>query len=899
MSVIRGNEQLTGDLLNRQVFLAVSNMSVSVVFAYAVSRQVSALWLSIWLAAQFVTQVARVWMTPWLRQQLAAGRDASRYLIAISGLSGIIWGSTAGFLIETPSEPLTVTVPIFLAGMAAAATLALPATPFAFFAFVASSLLPYIAVQFWHATAVSQVYALITSGFLVGITMVGRQVHGILARSLALSNANGNLAAALDLARRDLEARVVRRETELETLMETVPAFVWIAEDRDARRVMLSRYARQRLSDPHSAPSLIDRARTVSHAGTSPGADGIADQHPLALALQGQTVEGRELCVELPDGREAYQIVSAAPLRDDGGEIVGAVGAGIDITARRRAEEALRLSEARFRDFAQSASDWLWETDSEHRFLWLSDNVYERVGAKPHLYYGRTRLELLAAETSEEIAAAHKKTLDAHEPFRDFEYRRQDPGDLRWLSVSGVPIFDEHGRFEGYRGVARDISERKAAEDHSHYLAEHDPLTGLANRRLLNRELARLSGCADRSSLGIAILLIDLDHFKRVNDCYGHHAGDMFLQHVAERLGEQSVKDRLIARVGGDEFALLVTGMHDGTRLRQLARHILDALTPPIQLDCSLVYASASIGGAMLPEAGYDPETIMRHADRALYRAKQDGRRRICIYDETLDRYIEERNALTAELAGAVDRQELRLHYQRQIDLASGGLIGVEALLRWQHPRLGLLPPSRFLDHAESSGLITRIGNWVIDEACRQASIWRRCGPAPRIAINLSQSQLADSATLTVIDRNLAEHGLEVDAIELEITETVAMDAVLQSGLDVMNGYASRNLRLALDDFGTGYSSLSNLRQLPAATIKIDRSFVAGIGDPARPAASEDCEALVHAIIGLGHTLGKCVLAEGVENERQRARLAALKCDSAQGFLFGRPAPAEMMQHAA
>lgn len=898
MSVLRGKEQLTSELLNRQVFLAISNMSVALVFAYAASGHVSGFWLALWLVAQASIQLARAVMTPSLRARLAHGDDASGYLVASSALSGIVWGSIAGFLLQSPTEPLTVTIPIFLAGMVAAGTIALPATPMAFNAFVTCALLPYIATQFWQVTTNSQVHGVISIGFLIGIMIVGRQLHGMLARSVALSEANGNLASALEVARHDLEARVVRRESELEALLETVPAYVWIAEDRDARRVALSRYARQRLSEAGGDATLLTEGQSSSGAEQLDSNGIMKVPHPLALAIQGQTVEGRELCTKLPDGRASYQIVSAAPLRSDDGEIVGAVGAGIDITARRRAEEALRLSETRFRDFAQSASDWLWETDSEHRFLWLSDNVYERVGAQPQWYYGRTRFDLLAADTSEEIAAAHKKTLDAHEPFRDFEYCRQDPGDLRWLSVSGVPIFDEHGRFEGYRGVARDISERKAAEERSRYLAEHDPLTGLANRRLLNRELARLSNSADRTALGISMLLIDLDHFKRVNDCYGHHAGDMFLCQVAERLEEDVADAGTIARVGGDEFAVLLTGVSDGMQLRQRAQSLLAALSTPIQLESNLVYASVSIGGATLADANDDPETIIRHADRALYRAKHEGRRRICIYDEKLDRYIEERNALTAELAGAVDRQELRLHYQPQVDLSSGSLVGVEALLRWEHPRHGLLPPARFLEHAESSGMIGRIGNWVIEEACRQARVWRMQGPAPRIAINLSQTQLADPTTLATIDRCLAKYSLDVDAIELEITETVIMEALLQCGPDVMDGYAMRNLRLALDDFGTGYSSLSNLRHLPAATIKIDRSFVTGIGDPSSPAA-EDSEALIDAIVGLGHTLGKYVLAEGVETERQRARLAALNCDSGQGFLFGHPAPAETLELAA
>jgi diguanylate cyclase (GGDEF)-like protein/PAS domain S-box-containing protein len=614
------------------------------------------------------------------------------------------------------------------------------------------------------------------------------------------------------------------------------------------------------------------------------------DELPLQRAARGETVRDEELRIAFDEGSFFDELISAAPVRDAAGRVTGAVGAAVDITNRKRAEEALRESEQRFRDFAAAASDWFWETDAEHRFVWMSANVEQLSGAPREWHYGKTRFELMAPGAMDPAAVAeHRRVLEAHEPFRDVEFLRRGPDGDRWLSTSGVPVLDAAGRFAGYRGVGRDVSGKRRAEERMRHQALHDELTGLPNRNLLQDRLRQALAHARRGGWQVGVLLLDLDDFKDVNDTLGHPAGDRLLRAIAERLAGVIRASDTLARLGGDEFAIVQPGpgcSPDGAA--ELARRLIGALEAPLSLDGQELRVGASVGVAIAPGDGEDADELVRRADLALYRAKTDGRGRHQFFEAALDAAVQARKRLESELRRAVARGEFVLHYQPQLDLATGGPAGVEALVRWRHPERGLVGPAEFVPLAETCGLIGPLGAWVLDEACRQARDWERRGSPTRVAVNLSPAQLRQAGGVPrAVDEALRRHGLDARWLELEITESVLLDRSDGTTDRALQELAARGVRLALDDFGTGYSSLSHLRRLPVATIKVDRSFVRGIG------RDQDDEALVRAIVALGRNLGKRVVAEGVESQAQLALLRQLGCDAAQGFLLGRPQEAD------
>ena len=672
--------------------------------------------------------------------------------------------------------------------------------------------------------------------------------------------------------------------------METVPASLWIVHDPEARRITGSRYAAERLRldrDRNQSLSAAELERPAHYRILRDGEVVPVDQLPLQRAGRGEKVEGEELRVLFDDGSHYDELISAAPIRDAGGNVTGAVGAGIDITARRQAEEALRLSEQRFRDFATSASDWLWETDAEHRFTWFSPNVKDLVGVPPEWHYGKTRREIMAPGVDPELIEAHWQVLEAHVPFRDVEYLRRGPNGDAWLSASGVPIFDEAGRFRGYRGVGRNISDRKSVEAELAHLAHHDSLTTLANRHTLQRQLEQALALATRQQRLGALLLFDLDRFKEVNDAHGHMIGDQVLRMVASRLRPAMRESDTFARFGGDEFAVVAPDIAGPAGAADLAQRLIELMSEPFRVGDDEVQIGVSIGVALFPEGSNDPDQLITRADRALYWAKQESRGQVRFYDLNLDAEMQRHKQLKWEVRRALERDEFELHYQPQLDLATNRCTGVEALVRWRHPERGLLAADEFIPIADASGLSLALDAWVLREACRQARAWCDRGQPLRVAVNLSQAQLSHDGILATVEATLEATGASADCLQLEITERFLMEGFSETTDRNLKALAAQEIELVLDDFGQGYSSLASLRTLPVSKIKIDRAFIAGIG------RIEQDEALVGLIVTLGQKLDKRVLAEGVETERQLEFLRQVGCDEAQGYFIGRPAPAE------
>ncbi|UYY79231.1 putative bifunctional diguanylate cyclase/phosphodiesterase [Sphingomonas sp. R1] len=539
------------------------------------------------------------------------------------------------------------------------------------------------------------------------------------------------------------------------------------------------------------------------------------------------------------------------------------------------------------REFEDAGSDWLWEIDAQRRVVRASPRLAASLGLDAGTLAGMPFLKLLAGpawESGRVTAEFHAlaERLKGREPFADLAVPIDIDGDRRWWRMSASPKFDERGAFSGFRGVSSDVTEQRRATEQIHRMARFDALTGLPNRLHINETLAAAMAEADKWGGRCAFMMIDLDRFKAVNDTLGHPVGDRLLQRVAERLRQLVSANEMIGRLGGDEFAVVVRDARDGERVERLAQGIIDAVSQPYEVDQHTLYIGASVGLAITPRDGRTAETLVRSADLALYRSKDAGGGVFHAYEPQLHVAAEERRVLEIALRAAVEKGQMQLAYQPVVNARSGGLIGFEALLRWTHPELGSIPPSKFIPLAEEARLIGAIGEWVLRTACDEAARWEQ--PA-RIAINVSPDQLHNPGFAAIVANALARSGLAADRLELEVTESVflregtAAVSVLEQILDL-------GVRLSLDDFGTGYSSLGYLTHTRFSSIKIDRSFVQCAARGTREAI-----AIIRAVVALADSLGMATTAEGVETEVEHQMVQALGCTRAQGFYFGRPLP--------
>jgi diguanylate cyclase (GGDEF)-like protein/PAS domain S-box-containing protein len=557
-------------------------------------------------------------------------------------------------------------------------------------------------------------------------------------------------------------------------------------------------------------------------------------------------------------------------------------GTVADIDERMRAQEALREREQRFRDVAEASGEYVWEADAAWRYTYLSERVEAVLG------YGRA--ELLGRRPQEFMPLGEHRAVEAwlaqHAPdgraFRELVHRSiTKSGGVIWQSVSGVPVRDAEGRFIGYRGTAADVTPRKQAEARIEYLATRDALTGLPNRILLADRGSQAILQAARSRSQLALLCVDLDRFKLVNDSFGHPAADGLLREVAERL-ENMLRGDTLARMGGDEFVVLMN-IRNAEQAAGHAQRLLDLLARPFIVDGRTVSVGASIGVSIYPNDGRDLPDLLKAADAAMYHAKESGRGTFRFFSPALHARSVERLRLENELRGALARSELLLHWQPVIR-GRRRVVGAEALVRWQHPGRGLLLPEDFVPLAEECGLIRAIGEWTLERALSQAGVWQRAHPGRTwLAVNVSATELAQGdAYVQRIESCLKANGVPGAMLELEITERVLMSR-LDENLETLRRLGGLGVRIAVDDFGTGYSSLSYLRHLPIHKLKIDRSFLRSIDSHAAD------EAIVRAIAALARTLELAVAAEGIENEAQLARVLALGCDEWQGYHFSAP----------
>ena len=468
-------------------------------------------------------------------------------------------------------------------------------------------------------------------------------------------------------------------------------------------------------------------------------------------------------------------------------------------------------------------------------------------------------------------------------------WNRRKSGEIypQWQTIR--VIYDDSGQISHYVAVFSDISAIKDSQHELAHLAHHDPLTGLPNRLLFSDRTEQALASAQLHKRSCALLLVDLDHFKNINDSLGHNVGDELLKGVSKRFRGLFAPGVTLARLGGDEFAVLVENCSQPGQAAVLARRILDALKEPLRIDQQSLFINASIGISLFPGDALNAGQLLRNADSALFKAKSAGRDGYALYTEELTAHAQQRVEIASELRRALEQQELRVHYQPVHDLATSRVIGVEALVRWQHPKRGLVSPAEFIPIAERTGLIAQIDAWVMDQACRQMCQWQQAGVVLSfVAVNVSSRLFAHRELYEQVARVLHDTGLDPACLELEVTESAVMEDP-EVALEQMHRLRELGVRLAIDDFGTGYSSLLRLKRLPVQKLKIDQGFVAGLP------WDEDDAAIVRVIIALAHSMGMQVHAEGIEQREQAAFLLEQACELGQGYWFGRPVAAAQL----
>ena len=573
--------------------------------------------------------------------------------------------------------------------------------------------------------------------------------------------------------------------------------------------------------------------------------------------------------------------LSVSAIKDETGTIVGVSGIARDVTAYRRTEKELHLRSSAL----EAAANGIVITDRQGRIVWANQAFSKLTGYSKEEILGKNPRLLKSGEQPDGYYAKLWLTISSGKVWQGEIVNRRKDGTTYTEEMTITPVTQDFGGATDtyFIAIKQDITERKAAEERVQYLAYYDALTGLPNRTLLQDRLSKALASARRQKNKVALLFLDLDRFKTINDSLGHSVGDLVLKQVAERLKKWAREQDTVARMGGDEFLIVLTAVKEVADAAVAAERIRNAMTAEFVVQGHSLDISCSVGISIFAEHGTDGETLIKNADAAMYCARESGRNNFRFYTKDMNAQALERLTLENSLRLALDKKELFLVYQPQMDIATGKIIGLEALLRWQHPELGLVPPDKFIRIAENSGLIVPIGEWVLRTACSQARKWQDEGiPAVSVAVNVSAVQFRQEGFGEVIRKVLYETGLPPQLLELELTESLLL-ANADVTFSVLQELKDMGVTLAIDDFGTGYSSFSYLRQFQISKLKIDRLFIRDV------TLNSNDGAITTAIIGMAKSLNIKVIAEGVENEEQMAFLRAHQCDEIQGYYFSKP----------
>ncbi|HFE37706.1 MAG TPA: bifunctional diguanylate cyclase/phosphodiesterase [Gammaproteobacteria bacterium] len=566
------------------------------------------------------------------------------------------------------------------------------------------------------------------------------------------------------------------------------------------------------------------------------------------------------------------------------GDVVSEVSvACIENTKNEKTALSLREKEAQYLLLAEHTTDLITKYSSDGVCTYASPTAAKILGYHPEELLGKTVFHFFHPEDLKSKRRFFTKLLDKPKDSICYRVRRKDDTYI-WLETTSKAVIDgDSGETLEIIAVSRDITERKETEERLLYLANYDSLTGLPNRALFRDRLRRSVARAQRNETKVALFFIDLDRFKTINDSLGHHAGDQLLRSVSRRLKQYARKGDTIARLGGDEFTIILEGIKDPEDASIVAEKILELMEPSFKLDGHQIVVSPSIGITIFPDDADDMRSLLKNADTAMYRSKDRGGNCFQFYTSDMNAKAYEYLVLEHDLRHALEREEFRLYFQPQIDLHTQNIIGVEALLRWQHPERGLLNPEEFIPFAEETGLVEPIGQWVLKNACEQAKRWQNTGlPAVRVAVNLSMRQFVAENFVGQVASILEDTNLPAQYLELELTERFLARDVNQAE-EILRDLHGLGVQLSIDDFGTGYSSLSYLKRYPLNTLKIDKSFVRDIS------TENDGGIIVEAIIAMGQSLKLNVIAEGVETDEQTCFLRGRGCDWVQGYLFSVP----------
>lgn len=588
------------------------------------------------------------------------------------------------------------------------------------------------------------------------------------------------------------------------------------------------------------------------------------------------------------DGRVRWVLERGNPLYDEQGKVEALEGFIQDITLRKESEQAALKAEERYRSIFENAIEGIYQTSPTGQYLNFNPAL-----ARIYGYESPDDLMKGISDIQKQLYVEPGKRdefvwmMRVYGQVKNFEaqvYRKN--GDVIWITENAREVRDEKGDLLFYEGTVEDITDRKSYEQQVEYQATHDSLTGLPNRTLLSDRLQQCMSFADRYDTKLAVAFVDLDQFKLINDSLGHHVGDQLLIIMAGRLFA-SVRDAdTVVRLGGDEFVLLLTSLQKAEDISQSMQRVLAAVAEPCVVDGREFIVSCSIGIAVYPDDGDDPNTMLKHADSAMYKAKHSGRNNFQFYTQELNRALVERMDIEYRLRRAIENEEFLLYYQPKLDFATGRICGAEALIRWQPPGEAMVSPLSFIPVAEETGQIEEIGQWVLVEACRQAArLHKTLGIKVPIAVNVSPRQFRKAGLVKMVETVLENTDLDPRCLELEITESMLVHDT-RNFIKVLQDIKAMGVHLAIDDFGTGYSSMAYLKDFPVDRLKIDKAFVGTLEtEPANVA-------ILKAIIALGHSLGLKVIAEGVETDYQKAFLHGIGCDELQGYHFSKPLPA-------
>ena len=672
----------------------------------------------------------------------------------------------------------------------------------------------------------------------------------------------------------------------LETLLANLDGMVYRCRDDQHWTMELVSQGCYRLTGYQPDELLMNKS--ISYETITDSEDRTLVRDTINEALGAQRPFDIEYRIRHADGEIRWVWERGVGVKDSLGNLLGIEGIIQDITDRKQAFQALREAERRYRSLFDNAIEGIFRTTPEGQYLDANPALARIYGYETVADLARSLCDIRAQlYVDPERRTEFMRIIKARGLISGFEsqvYRKD--GQIIWISENARAVTDEHGVVQHYEGTVEDITERKLYEKRIEQQANYDTLTGLANRSLLNDRLQQSIMTAALYGTRLAVIFVDLDRFKYINDSLGHHVGDQLLCEMSRRLSSCVRDGDTVSRLGGDEFVLLLNGLGEVDAVASLMEKLLDEITLPWITQSGQFDVTSSIGIALYPDDGSDAQTLLKHADSAMYRAKELGRNNFQFFTEELNAMMIERLELETGLRRALERNQFCLYYQPRVDIRTGAITGAEALLRWRVSDHELMQPGKFIPVAEETGLIVPIGEWALREACQQNLAWQQAGLQPLVvAVNVSLRQFQRDDFLQTVCSVLQQTGLAAAALELEVTESSVMHNA-ERLIDMLSNIRALGVHISVDDFGTGYSSLSYLKRFPVDRLKIDRSFVQDI------LVDKDSEAIVRTIIALGHNLGLKLVAEGVENAEQVAYLLANGCDELQGFYYGRPMPA-------